>query len=99
MPPTLQAGFTRKSHFDDAFTLNRVVDDTVSHVNFVAGMVPIVRQFIQDHQEKRGAVPITQVKQYALALRDFYEFFYVGGTPQKDRQKLLRDLKVTDLPC
>ncbi|XP_077987360.1 inositol 1,4,5-trisphosphate-gated calcium channel ITPR1-like [Glandiceps talaboti] len=82
--------------YDDAFTIQMVNEELVEIFNFVAGMVPILQKFIDD--KKKGLVINAKRSQDILtALSELKEFMIEKGEPVKDRQKLLRNLKVVEL--
>ncbi|XP_077867819.1 inositol 1,4,5-trisphosphate-gated calcium channel ITPR2-like, partial [Saccoglossus kowalevskii] len=82
-----------KLQFDDAFTIQKVDTDLIEIFNFVAGMVPVLQKIVKDNKipNKKQAKKITD------ALQELNRFMNVNGEYIKDRQKLLRNLKVVDL--
>ena len=44
----LQIGVTTEMHYDDAFTLQEVVNSDVVNFNYFAGMVPFLQKLIHD---------------------------------------------------
>ncbi|KAL4234550.1 hypothetical protein ACF0H5_006191 [Mactra antiquata] len=85
-----------ESMYDDAYTVQLVEKVDVMNFNFVAGMVPFLFQLIHDFQH--GAA-LTAKKTHGMiaALKELKMFMTLEGQPDKDRQKLMRNLRVIDL--
>ncbi len=43
-----QIGVSYEMQYDDAFTLQKVEDDLVAILNYMAGMVPVIQKLITD---------------------------------------------------
>ena len=109
-------------NYDDAFTLEPVVEQLLDNFNFVAGIVPILTthirkvhnavmrlsfmcnflmdfyQYGSEHQVSKLDFKSTQ--RMKSALEDLAEFMStVNEIERKDRQKLLRNLKVICCTC
>ncbi|XP_070538210.1 inositol 1,4,5-trisphosphate-gated calcium channel ITPR3-like [Ptychodera flava] len=82
--------------YDDAFTIQMVKKDLVDIFNFVSGMVPVLQKFIDD-KHKGAELNGKKVSDFLRALEEMKRFMIVKGEPVKDRQKLLRNLKILDL--
>ena len=82
-------------HFQDAFSARVVPDEHVYSVGFVAGIVPILRQYAQ----RRNVRELTPLESMTLAgvLNDLHGFMFDKGIEIKTRQKLLRDFKVIEI--
>ncbi|CAL1526674.1 unnamed protein product [Lymnaea stagnalis] len=85
-----------ESMYDDAYTIQQVKDYDVLNFNFVAGMLPFLFNLIQD---QRSNTPMTARKTHEMitTLHEIKEFIMPDGVPDKNRQKLLRNLRVIDL--
>nr|XP_006825393.1 PREDICTED: inositol 1,4,5-trisphosphate receptor type 1-like [Saccoglossus kowalevskii] len=82
--------------YNDAFTIQKVDEELIQIFNFVAGMVPFLQKFIDD--KKNGMVVNAKRAQTVLsALEELKNFMIVKGEPIKNRQKLLRNLKILEL--
>ncbi|WAR13612.1 ITPR1-like protein [Mya arenaria] len=93
---TRKVSASGESMYDDAYTLQMVERMDVMNLNFVAGMVPFLFNLIQDFQNN---IPLTAKKTHGIiaALRELKFFMTVENQPDKDRQKLMRNLRVIDL--
>ena len=82
-------------HFQDAFSARVVPEEHVYSVGFVAGIVPILRQYAQ----RRNVRELTPLEAMTLAgvMNDLHGFMFDKGIEIKTRQKLLRDLKVIEI--
>ncbi|KAL3860316.1 hypothetical protein ACJMK2_010455, partial [Sinanodonta woodiana] len=87
---------SNESMYDDAYTIQLVQRHDVSHFNFVAGMVPFLQNLIQDFQND---TILTARKTHGIitTLKDLKAFMLPGDQPEKDCQKLMRNLRVIDL--
>ncbi|XP_046366515.2 inositol 1,4,5-trisphosphate receptor type 3-like isoform X5 [Haliotis rufescens] len=87
---------SNESVYDDAYTIQRVEKVDVGNFNYVAGMVPFLFNLIQD---RRSASPLNARKTHGIlmALREVKDFMLPHNKPDKDRQKLMRNLRVIDL--
>ncbi|KAK3085572.1 hypothetical protein FSP39_005468 [Pinctada imbricata] len=85
-----------ESMYDDAYTIQGVTKVDVTNFNYVAGMVPFLFNLIQDlHVEPQ----LNAKKTHGIitALREIKTFMLPQGQPDKNRQKLMRNLRVIDL--
>ncbi|GFS12809.1 inositol 1,4,5-trisphosphate receptor type 1, partial [Elysia marginata] len=94
--PLRKISASKESMYDDAYTLQIVEEKEVLAFNFVAGMVPFLFNLIKDQHSN---APFTARKTHAIiaTLRELKEYIMPEGVPDKDRQKLLRNLRVIDL--
>ncbi|XP_060075349.1 inositol 1,4,5-trisphosphate receptor type 1-like [Ylistrum balloti] len=85
-----------ESMYDDAYTIQEVVKLDTSNFNFVAGMVPFLFNLIQDLQL---ATQLNAKKTHGIivALQELKNFMVPQGQPDKNRQKLMRNLRVIDI--
>ncbi|XP_062518427.1 inositol 1,4,5-trisphosphate receptor type 1-like isoform X2 [Corticium candelabrum] len=91
-----QIGSSPQMNYDDAFTIQQVDEELVDIFNYVAGMVPVVQQYIT--ARKRNKLLTTKTAdRMQKALTELGDFQIVNGEPVKDRQKLLRNLRLLDL--
>lgn len=91
----LEVAMVKDHFFDDAFSLAMVPTDYVFFGNFIAGVIPMLRQYIRIRAER----PLTGHEANVLAsvLHQLNSFLFVKGIEQKKRQKRLRDFKVIEL--
>ncbi|CAH1798283.1 unnamed protein product [Owenia fusiformis] len=82
--------------YDDAYTLQRVEDTHLHTFNVVAGMVPFLRNLIQDRKDGK-ILNARKTHRICTALNELKQFMIVNGVPTKVRQKLMRNLKIIDL--
>ncbi|RUS87050.1 hypothetical protein EGW08_005203, partial [Elysia chlorotica] len=94
--PLRKISASKESMYDDAYTIQLVEETDVLAFNFVAGMVPFLFNLIQD---QRSDTPFTARKTHEIlaTLREIKVYITPDGVPNKDRQKLLRNLRVIDL--
>ncbi|WAR13356.1 ITPR1-like protein, partial [Mya arenaria] len=86
-----------ESQYDDAFTIQLVEDTHVNEFNYVAGMVPFLRNLIKD-REIGVILNSKKTHQLLTALEELRKYMLLKpGVPSKDRQKLMRNLMVIDL--
>ncbi|XP_060552412.1 inositol 1,4,5-trisphosphate receptor type 2-like [Ruditapes philippinarum] len=94
--PVKRVTGSSESQYDDAFTIQRVEDENIREFNYVAGMVPFLQNLIKDRQ-----VGITlnskKTHQTVQAMDELQHFMIVENLPSKERQKLMRNLRVIDL--
>ncbi|KAH9502988.1 hypothetical protein Btru_072533, partial [Bulinus truncatus] len=85
-----------ESMYDDAYTIQQVKESDVLSLNYVAGMVPFLFNLIQDQLSN---TPLTARRTHEMitTLHEIKEFIMPDGIPDKNRQKLLRNLRVIDL--
>ncbi|XP_062618413.1 inositol 1,4,5-trisphosphate receptor type 1-like [Saccostrea cucullata] len=85
-----------ESMYDDAYTLQCVLPEDVHNFNYVAGMVPFLFNLIQDLQME-PQLNAKKTHGIITALKEIKMFMLPGGQPDKNRQKLMRNLRVIDL--
>ncbi|XP_076470932.1 inositol 1,4,5-trisphosphate-gated calcium channel ITPR2-like isoform X2 [Babylonia areolata] len=91
-----QVAASGESMYDDAFTIQHVEKQYVDDFNYVAGMVPFLLNLIKDREEglflnaKKTHTTLT-------AMEELRKFLLHQGAPVKNRQKLMRNLRVIDL--
>ncbi|BFZ19740.1 hypothetical protein BsWGS_22779 [Bradybaena similaris] len=91
-----QVSASGESMYDDAFTIQYVEKAYVDDFNYVAGMVPFLLNLIRDRSE---CVILNAKKTHLTltAMEELRRFMYVNGSTNKNRQKLMRNLRVIDL--
>eukprot|EP00117_Sycon_ciliatum_P048000 scpid3078/ scgid34229/ Inositol 1,4,5-trisphosphate receptor type 1; IP3 receptor isoform 1; Type 1 inositol 1,4,5-trisphosphate receptor len=87
---------SEEMNYNDAFTLQEVTPDFADKFNFVAGMVPIIRDF-RDKLRKGVQLNAKVSDRFKKLLEQLSNFQVVNGEPVKDHQKLLRNLQVIDI--
>ncbi|KAL5005127.1 hypothetical protein ScPMuIL_018583 [Solemya velum] len=91
-----QIGAIKEKQYDDAFTIQAVTDDLVEIFHYMAGMVPFIQKLI--HDKKNSVVLNAKMAHDNLtALKEIKEFMIVNSVPNKNRQKLMRNLRVVEL--
>jgi hypothetical protein len=82
-------------YFQDAFSTHVVPHEHVHSVAFVAGVIPILRQYVK----RRGLRELTQYEATitTTALNELRNFLFDRGIEIKQRQKMLRDVKLIDI--
>ncbi|XP_078311676.1 inositol 1,4,5-trisphosphate-gated calcium channel ITPR2-like [Crassostrea virginica] len=82
--------------YDDAFTIQKVDEELVQIFNQMAGMVPFIQKLIAD--KKEGLILNAKMAHdIETALKELSAFMVVNGNPIKNRQKLLRNLRIVEL--
>lgn len=82
-------------HFKDAFSIIKVPEENVYNVFYIAGFIPVLRHYFRIRAA--GKVHQVEAEIYAHALNELNAFMFHEGIEQKQRQKLLRDLKVCEM--
>nr|XP_019924346.2 inositol 1,4,5-trisphosphate receptor type 1 isoform X2 [Crassostrea gigas] len=85
-----------ESMYDDAYTLQHVLPEDVHNFNYVAGMVPFLFNLIQDLQME-PELNAKKTHGIITALKEIKLFMLPLCQPDKNRQKLMRNLRVIDL--
>lgn len=80
----------------DVYTMQHVEPELVHIFNSAAGMVPFVKRLIKWRQQGRLLNAAT-THRTVCALHELRDFMFVNGEPDKNRQKLLRNLLIVDL--
>ncbi|XP_055955374.1 inositol 1,4,5-trisphosphate receptor type 1 [Patella vulgata] len=91
-----QVAASGESMYDDAFTIQFVEKQFVDDFNYVSGMVPCLLSLIHDRAEGH-ILNAKKTHQTLTAMEELRKFMYVGGLTSKNRQKLMRNLRVIDL--
>ncbi|KAI0214641.1 Inositol 1,4,5-trisphosphate receptor [Lamellibrachia satsuma] len=89
-------GVSSEPGYCDVLMLRKVRAKYLSMFNYVAGMVPFIHKCIADKKDDQ-ILTISQINVIVTALRELREFMTVNETTDKNRQKLLRNLRVVDL--
>ncbi|XP_077862152.1 inositol 1,4,5-trisphosphate-gated calcium channel ITPR1-like [Saccoglossus kowalevskii] len=95
--PLKQITASKLMSYDDAFTIQKVDDELVKISYFVSGIVPLLQKCIQYIKRSGMALTKRHSQKIILGLRELQQFMIVNGENIKDRQKLLRNLKVIDI--
>jgi len=89
-------GVSEEMQYDDAFTMQKVDDNLVEIFNYMAGMVPFIQKLIAD--KKAGHhLNAKQAHDILVALKELKAFMIVNSVPDKQRQKLMRNLRIVEL--
>ncbi|XP_064638655.1 inositol 1,4,5-trisphosphate receptor type 3-like isoform X2 [Lineus longissimus] len=85
-----------EKRYDDAFTIQLVEAPLVEIFNYMAGMVPFIQKLIKE--KKDGAnLNAKQTHEIVQALQEMKEYMVVNSVPNKNRQKLMRNLRIVEL--
>ncbi|XP_065833160.1 inositol 1,4,5-trisphosphate-gated calcium channel ITPR1-like isoform X3 [Oscarella lobularis] len=90
-----QVGSSDVMNYNDAFAIQGVKKEHVDILNFTAGMIPVIWQYIKDRKERRRLSRRAATRFYS-ALCQLGDFQIQEGEPVKDRQKLLRNFRIVD---
>ncbi|KAK6195687.1 hypothetical protein SNE40_001061 [Patella caerulea] len=86
----------KEKQYDDAFTVQSVDGSLCNIFNYMAGMVPCIQKLVND--KKDGLVlNAKSTHEVTMALQEMREFMIVNSEPSKNRQKLMRNLRIVDL--
>ncbi|XP_076449737.1 inositol 1,4,5-trisphosphate-gated calcium channel ITPR1-like isoform X2 [Babylonia areolata] len=85
-----------ESMYDDAYTIQWTAPEDVNNFNYVGGMVPFLFNLIQD-QRSGALVNARKTHTIIAALKELKDFMLPDNQPMKERQKLMRNLRVIDL--
>ncbi|KAK7504550.1 hypothetical protein BaRGS_00004036, partial [Batillaria attramentaria] len=91
-----QVAASGESMYDDAFTIQHVEKQFVDDFNYVAGMVPFLLNLIKDREETH-ILNAKKTHTTLTAMEELRKFLLHHGAPVKNRQKLMRNLRVIDL--
>ncbi|ESO91009.1 hypothetical protein LOTGIDRAFT_163525 [Lottia gigantea] len=91
-----QVAASGESMYDDAFTIQFVEKQFVDDFNYVSGMVPCLLSLIYDRAEGH-ILNAKKTHQTLTAMEELRKFMFVQGLTSKNRQKLMRNLRVIDL--
>ncbi|XP_070173454.1 inositol 1,4,5-trisphosphate-gated calcium channel ITPR3-like [Littorina saxatilis] len=86
----------QEKQYDDAFTLQFVDQELVDIFHYMAGMVPFIQKLVSD--KKSGAVLNAKMAHDVIAsLQEMEDFMVENSVPSKNRQKLMRNLRIVEL--
>ncbi|XP_041375499.1 inositol 1,4,5-trisphosphate receptor type 3-like [Gigantopelta aegis] len=91
-----QVAASGESMYDDAFTIQFVERLYVDDFNYVAGMVPFLLNLIKDRNDGH-VLNAKKTHTTVTAMEELRKFMYVKSIISKNRQKLMRNLRVIDL--
>ncbi|XP_062567417.1 inositol 1,4,5-trisphosphate receptor type 3-like isoform X1 [Saccostrea cucullata] len=93
---TLCIGTIEEKQYDDAFTIQGVEDEHVEIFHHMAGMVPFIQKLVAD---KRSGMTLNAKMAHdtVTALGELSSYMIVDGQPEKNRQKLMRNLRIVEL--
>eukprot|EP00040_Diaphanoeca_grandis_P037643 m.247080 g.247080 ORF g.247080 m.247080 type:complete len:2952 (-) comp33854_c0_seq2:851-9706(-) len=86
---------TSEKYNPDAFSIKKVPDELVYHVNMIAGFIPLLHRFA--HVRHSRDLNHGEASILAMELDELNQFMYFKGIQQKKRQKLLRSLQVIEV--
>ncbi|KAK6195492.1 hypothetical protein SNE40_000911 [Patella caerulea] len=86
----------KNKHYDDAFTVQSVSTKLCSIFNYVSGMVPCIQKLISDKNDEM-VLKYKTTYDVITALKELNSFMIVNSYPSKNRQKLMRNLRIVDL--
>uniref|UniRef100_A0A1I8HNQ9 RYDR_ITPR domain-containing protein n=1 Tax=Macrostomum lignano TaxID=282301 RepID=A0A1I8HNQ9_9PLAT len=89
----LKVEMTQKSQCDDAFTIYAVEPQLVNIFNYVAGYVPLIQRFIFDHKTGSSKLEPIITQPMVKALLELRDFIVFDIDNNKNRTKLLRNLR------
>ncbi|CAC5372088.1 unnamed protein product [Mytilus coruscus] len=91
-----QISTIEEKQYDDAFTIQGVSSDLVEIFDYMAGMVPFIQKLIRD---KKDGVQLNAKMTHdaVVALSELKDFMIVDSLPNKNRQKLMRNLRIVEL--
>ncbi|CAG2225799.1 unnamed protein product [Mytilus edulis] len=91
-----QISTIEEKQYDDAFTIQGVSSDLVEIFDYMAGMVPFIQKLIGD---KKDGVQLNAKMTHdaVVALSELKDFMIVDSLPNKNRQKLMRNLRIVEL--
>ncbi|XP_076454279.1 inositol 1,4,5-trisphosphate-gated calcium channel ITPR3-like isoform X3 [Babylonia areolata] len=85
----------QEKQYDDAFTLQFVEPELVEIFHYMAGMVPFIQKLVSD--KKAGAVLNAKMAHDVISsLVEMEDFMVDNSVPSKNRQKLMRNLRVVE---
>ncbi|XP_021341779.1 inositol 1,4,5-trisphosphate receptor type 2-like [Mizuhopecten yessoensis] len=85
-----------ESQYDDAFTIQFVEQVHQDEFNYISGMVPFLLNLIKDVKD-RHFLNAKRTHVVLTAMEGIRKFMIVKTLPSKNRQKLMRNLRVIDL--
>nr|XP_034327562.1 inositol 1,4,5-trisphosphate receptor type 2 isoform X16 [Crassostrea gigas] len=93
---TLSIGIIEEKQYDDAFTIQGVEEEHVEIFHHMAGMVPFIQKLVSD--KKSGlTLNAKMAHDTVVALGELSRYMIVDGQPEKNRQKLMRNLRIVEL--
>jgi inositol 1,4,5-triphosphate receptor type 1 len=85
----------RQRQFDDAFIITSVPEEAARWAAYMAGVVPVLRQFIRNqHQGQLSTLVLYRIRK---SLEDFTAFLEADGQLDRRRQKLVRNYGLFEL--
>uniref|UniRef100_K1QLV5 Inositol 1,4,5-trisphosphate receptor n=1 Tax=Magallana gigas TaxID=29159 RepID=K1QLV5_MAGGI len=91
-----QIGIIEEKQYDDAFTIQGVEEEHVEIFHHMAGMVPFIQKLVSD--KKSGlTLNAKMAHDTVVALGELSRYMIVDGQPEKNRQKLMRNLRIVEL--
>lgn len=91
-----QIGTIEEKQYDDAFTIQGVEEEHVEIFHHMAGMVPFIQKLVSD--KKSGlTLNAKMAHDTVVALGELSRYMIVDGQPEKNRQKLMRNLRIVEL--
>ncbi|CAH1800294.1 unnamed protein product [Owenia fusiformis] len=91
-----QVSTNDESVYSDVYTFQDVGQKDQVNFNFVAGMVPCIRNFIKDRKKKKRLSGARTIEM-CTAFNEMRQFILPDGQPNKNRQKLFRNLRLIDM--
>ncbi|CAD5113406.1 DgyrCDS2578 [Dimorphilus gyrociliatus] len=89
-------GAIKEMQYDDAFTLQKVENIDCRNFYYAAGIVPVLLKLIE---MKTSGLFITESEcnEIVSAINELEDFLIVNSEPDKNRQKLMRNLMIVEL--
>ncbi|CAH1239566.1 ITPR1 [Branchiostoma lanceolatum] len=91
-----QLGMVDRCMYDDAFTIQQVNAEHEVILNYAAGILPVIKHIIE-YRKDGNPVTERQAADCIETLKELSKWQIVKGEPIKDRQKLLRNLRIIEL--
>ncbi|ESO83880.1 hypothetical protein LOTGIDRAFT_236387 [Lottia gigantea] len=89
-------GAIKEKQYDDAFTVQAVDGELCQIFNYMAGMVPCIQKLVTD-KKNNMVLNAKSTHEIITALKEMAEFMIENSVPSKNRQKLMRNLRIVDL--
>eukprot|EP00050_Salpingoeca_kvevrii_P002520 m.196116 g.196116 ORF g.196116 m.196116 type:complete len:2530 (-) comp10628_c0_seq6:379-7968(-) len=93
--PLVELRTTEMMMFDDAFIISKVPDELVYNVAIVSGTLPILRHYPAIRRQRE--LTSREAAKFCAALEELRAFMYIREVGVRQRQKLLRNLRVIEL--
>ncbi|CAG2222632.1 unnamed protein product [Mytilus edulis] len=94
--PVRQVAASGESQYDDAFTIQYVEQYQITEFNFASGMVPFLLNLVEDRKEGHY-LNAKKTHTILTAMEELRKFMMIKDLPSKNRQKLMRNLRIIDL--